>query len=48
MVITAKMITIAQNQLKRLPLKFKDEYFDAIKMFKKKIRRKFHRKWNEK
>ena len=36
MVITAEMSKIAQKQLKnRLPLKFKNEYFGARKMFEK-------------
>ena len=35
MLITAEMSTIAQKWLERLPLKFKDESFGAIKMFQK-------------
>ena len=35
MLITVEMSTIAQKCLKRLPLKFKDESFDAIKCSKK-------------
>ena len=37
MLITAEMSTIAQKWLKRLPLKFKDESFGAIKFFQKKF-----------
>ena len=44
MLITAEMSSIAQKLLKRLPLKFKNESFGAIKISKKKFRRKFHRK----
>ena len=43
MLITAEMSTIAQKLLKRLPLKFKNESFGAIKIF----RRKFHWKWTK-
>ena len=46
MVIMAEMSKIAQKYLKRLPLKFKDESFDAIKC-SKKIRRKWTEKWPE-
>ena len=35
MLITAEMSTIAQKWLKRLPLKFKDDSFGAIKMSQK-------------
>ena len=35
--ITAEMSTIAQKLLKRLPLKFENESFVAIKIFKKKF-----------
>ena len=35
MVITAKFSKIAQKQLERPPLKFKDEFFGALKMFEK-------------
>ena len=37
MLITAEMSKIAQEKLKRLSLKFKDESFDAIKMFEKNL-----------
>ena len=37
MLITAKISTIAQNSFERLPLKFKDESFAAIKIFQKKF-----------
>jgi len=44
MLIMAEMSTIAQKLLKRLPLKFKNESFGAMKIVLKIFRRKFHRK----
>ena len=46
MAITAEMNAIAQKKLKRLPVKFQDETFGAIKNFRIFFFGwTFHRKW---